>query len=120
MDTRIEKRIDTVCLQLEKNYISSIHRCCENRSDEVGFYRLLQNKKVSESYLINRLSQHLEQSTSGCNILALCDTTEYNFSTKSKRLKKKRGLGSTTNNDCLGFFNHSILAVDERSKAPKG
>jgi len=75
-------------------------------------YRFLQNSKVTEELLLSQLVKKCHQICADKRLLVLCDTTEFNLYNHKERIKDFRGIGSTSNNDILGFFSQNLLAIE--------
>ena len=57
----------------------NIRQMSKNRAEQVGYYRFLENDKVTVSELIQSLSEHCEQQVEGLHVLAVNDTSEINL-----------------------------------------
>src|SRR5438046_934737 len=92
-DKRLEKR----GLQLLNRLFSSSSRVIQqiafSRAEQKGFYRFLNNEKVTESALIEELAQRCGKAAAGKVVLCIQDTTEVNLSRHKNRLKEQSGLG---------------------------
>jgi hypothetical protein len=47
----------------------NIRQMSKNRAEQVGYYRFLENDKVTVSELIQSLSEHCEQQVEGLHVL---------------------------------------------------
>lgn len=56
----------------------------------------------------------------GQRILVLCDTTEYNLNSHKGRITDFNYIGSTANNEILGFFSHNQLVLHRQTKETIG
>jgi hypothetical protein len=79
------------------------------RSTQVGFGRFLANRKVTVERLIEGWSAQTAVAVKGRHVLALQDTSEFNFSTTPKR---RRGLGKIGKGGGRGVLLHAMLALD--------
>jgi hypothetical protein len=97
----------------------NIRQISQNRSEQIGYYRFLENENVTISELVRSLSDHCEQQVEGRHVLALSDTSEINLQSHAGRLKAE-GLGVVGNNRDIGFFIHPTLILDAQSGFPLG
>lgn len=97
----------------------NIRQISKNWSEQIAYYRFLENENVTISELVRSLSDHCEQQLQGRHVLALSDTSEINLQSHSGRLKAK-GLGVVGNNKDVGFFIHPTLVLDAESGFPLG
>jgi hypothetical protein len=79
------------------------------RAAQVGFGRFLANRKVTAERLIEGWSAQTAVAVKGRHVLALQDTSEFNFSTTPKR---RRGLGKIGKGGGHGVLLHAMLALD--------
>jgi hypothetical protein len=94
----------------------NIRQMSKNRAEQVGYYRFLENDKVTVSELIQSLSEHCEQQVEGLHVLAINDTSEINLETHRGRLKPE---GQGVNRD-IGFFLHPTLVLNSKNGFPLG
>ena len=79
------------------------------RSGIVGFSRFLANPRVTVEALLDGWGAELSQSCAGRHILAIQDSSEFNFSTTRER---SRGLGEIGKGSGRGVLLHAMLGVD--------
>jgi len=79
------------------------------RAAQVGFGRFLANPKVMSERLIEGWSAQTAVAVKGRHVLALQDTSEFNFRTTPKR---RRGLGKIGKGGGRGVLLHAMLALD--------
>jgi hypothetical protein len=79
------------------------------RAAQVGFGRFLANCKVTAERLIAGWSAQTAVAVKGRHVLALQDTSEFNFRTTPKR---RRGLGKIGKGGGRGVLLHAMLALD--------
>jgi hypothetical protein len=91
----------------------NIRQMSKNRAEQVGYYRFLENDKVTVSELIQSLSEHCEQQVEGLHVLAVNDTSEINLEAHRGRLKAE-GQGVVGNNRDIGFFSASDASTKWR------
>jgi hypothetical protein len=79
------------------------------RSGIVGFSRFLANPRVTVEALLDGWGAELSQGCVGRHILAIQDTSEFNFTTTKER---SRGLGEIGKGSGRGVLLHAMLGVD--------
>lgn len=79
------------------------------RRDVMGFSRFLANPRVTVEALIEGWGVELAQSCAGRHVLAIQDTSEFNFATTKDR---RRGLGEIGKGVGRGLMLHAMLGVD--------
>lgn len=79
------------------------------RAQEVSFGRFLANPRVTVDRLIEGWSDQTAVAVAGRHVLAIHDTSEFNFRTTPKR---RRGLGEIGKGNGRGLLLHAMLAVD--------
>jgi hypothetical protein len=104
---------------MQQHQSVNIRQISQNRAEQVGYYRFLENPQVTECELIRSLSDHCERQVCGLHVLAISDTSEINLHTHSGRLKPK-GLGVVGNNRDVGFFIHPSLVLNAATGFPLG
>jgi hypothetical protein len=75
---------------------------------------------VTEEELISALIKSTAKTVQGKHVLCLSDTTEINLNSHKERLKKGTGIGLTGDNQSLGFFMHTTLVLDAKSRNSLG
>jgi len=82
------------------------------RARQVGFGLFLANCKVTIDRLIEGWSDRTAAAVEGRHVLALHDTSEFNFRTTPKR---RRGLGEIGKGSGRGLLLHAMLALDAKT-----
>jgi hypothetical protein len=82
------------------------------RARQVGFGRFLANRKVTTERLIEGWSDRTAAAVKGRHVLAIHDTSEFNFRTTPKR---RRGLGEIGKGSGRGVLLHAMLALDAKT-----
>ncbi len=111
-DKRIAKRASELLEILTDKRNSSINFISSDESERRSFYRLLSNTSFSETSLIENISNHCRTDSKNRDVVVIQDSSEFNLTAHTKRLKINSGLGKTNNDDVLGFLLHSSLAID--------
>jgi hypothetical protein len=87
-----------------------VHRLAGGqRRQEVGFGRFLANPKVTGDRLIEGWSDQTRVAVAGRHVLAIHDTSEFNFRTRPQR---RRGLGEIGKGNGRGLLLHAMVAID--------
>ena len=79
------------------------------RAQEVCFGRFLANDKVTAERVIEGWGEQTRSAASGRHVLAIQDTSEFDFRTTAAR---RRGLGEIGKGVGRGLLVHAMLAVD--------
>jgi hypothetical protein len=105
---------------LFRNSVHSIQQIAESRAEQKGFYRFLNNEKVSEEELIRELSARCATLSKGKIVLSIQDTSQANLKRHRNRINKEKGIGDITDSTGIGFFIHPSLVVDAQTCTPLG
>lgn len=106
-----------------ENVNCSIHKSGKSDSEIKGSYRFLKNEKVTESLLIDSLSEQCAENVVSKRVMALCDTCTINIDNHKNRIQDFTGLGRIAKNQhgqSIGFLVHPILIYDAQSGSPLG
>lgn len=85
----------------------------------MGYYRFLNNERVTLGELRQSLAAHCQQQVTGLHVLAVSDTSEVNLSRHQGRLNVA-DLGVLSNDRDVGFFIHPTLVLDAQDGFPLG
>lgn len=121
-DLRLVYRGNKILGDLFSKSIHSIRQLCVNDASAKGFYRFLQNDRVSEDDIVYNLSANCKAACMDKYVVCIQDTTEINLSSHSKRIKKNGDIGTTNakNEKGLGFLLHPSLVLDATECIPYG
>ncbi len=121
-DSRLIDRGNKILSDLFNKSIHSIRQIAANDSEAKGFYRFLQNDRVSEADIIYNLSVNCKAACRGKYVICIQDTTEINLSRHSNRINKDDYIGTTNapKDKGLGFFLHPSLVLDAQTGVPYG
>jgi hypothetical protein len=97
----------------------NIRQISQSRAEQVGYYRFLENEKVTLSELVRSVSDHCQQQVEGLHVLAISDSSEINLQSHAGRLRPE-GLGVVGNNRDIGFFIHPTLVLNAENGFPLG
>jgi hypothetical protein len=121
-DLRLVYRGNKILGDLFSKSVHSIRQLSANDASAKGFYRFLQNDRVSEEDIVNNLSANCKAACRGKYVVCIQDTTEINLSSHSNRIKKDSDIGTTNakNEKGLGFLLHPSLVLDAAACIPYG
>jgi Transposase DDE domain len=92
-----------------QNPTTCIHALADDRNQELTFGRFLDHSSVSYDEMLTTTARFTGQRAAGRHVLAIQDTTEFNF---PGHAASKRGFGRSGNGQDLGLFLHPTIAVD--------
>ncbi|MFT3675998.1 MAG: IS4 family transposase [Chitinophagaceae bacterium] len=121
-DLRLLYRGNRMLSDLFSKSVHSIRQLAVDDAAAKGYYRFLQNDRVSEDDLVTNLASNCMAACKGHPVVCIQDTTEINLSSHSNRLRKDRLIGTTNANNTqgLGFFLHPSLVLDAQTGVPHG
>lgn len=121
-DLRLVYRGNKILNDLFSKSVHSIRQLTVDESSAKGFYRFLQNDRVSEEDIVSNLSSNCKAACSGKYVVCIQDTTEINLSSHSNRIRKDDYVGTTNakNKRGLGFLLHPSLVLDAVEGIPYG
>ena len=121
-DLRLVYRGNKILGDLFSRSVHSIRQLTVDESSAKGFYRFLQNDRVSEEDIVCNLSANCKAACSGKYVVCIQDTTEINLGSHSRRIKKDDYIGTTNakNEKGLGFLLHPSLVLDAADGIPYG
>jgi hypothetical protein len=97
----------------------NIRQISQNRAEQVGYYRFLENENVTISELGRSVADQCQQQVEGLHVLSISDSSEINLQAHVGRLKPD-GLGVVGNNRDVGFFIHPTLVLNAETGFPLG
>jgi hypothetical protein len=121
-DLRLVYRGNKILGDLFSKSVHSIRQLTVNESSAKGFYRFLQNDRVSEEDIVFNLSANCKAACRGKYVVCIQDTTEINLGSHSNRIQKDGYIGTTNakNDKGLGFLLHPSLVLDAAEGIPYG
>lgn len=97
----------------------NIRQISQDRAEQVGYYRFLENENVTISELVRSVADHCQLQVEGLHVLSISDSSEVNLQSHAGRLKRQ-GLGVVGNDRDIGFFIHPTLVLNAESGFPLG
>jgi hypothetical protein len=121
VDKRLERRGAQIVQAMTQRQSAVIHQFCETPKEQSGAYRFFRNSDVTEAELVSALARQCAQQVTGRHVLAIHDTTSFDFHAHAGRLSSQDPLLGPLETDAqVGFFLHPILVVDASSAFPLG
>lgn len=77
----------------------------------------MKNKKVTEPYLLDKLTSYCKQRVKNKKVIVACDTTDYNLNNHKNRISDMQGLGWSGDNTTIGFMHQGLLVYDRDNKS---
>ena len=120
-DKRLDKRAQSLWESLNNQPSSTISKLSSSRAEQVAYYRLLENEKLTEKDLINELTARVSPLVAGRDLLCIEDSSEINVLSNQNRLRQNSGLGGSDNADNATCFKiHPGLVLDAHNMNPLG
>lgn len=114
-DRRLSRRADQFVNAVGQHETVVVNRLSSDWSEQMAYYRFLDNEKVSLEELQSGLTRRCGELSGGGHKLVIEDTSQFNFQQHSGRIKPDSGLGVIGDNQSLGFFFHPSLVIDAES-----
>lgn len=102
-DLRLVYRGNRILSDLFSRSVHSIRQIANDEPAAKGFYRFLQNDRVSEEDIIHNLAANCKAASKGKYVVCFQDTTEINLSSHSNRIKKDDYTGTTNASNDKGL-----------------
>lgn len=77
-DKRLDTRAQSLWNRLSIQHSSTISKLSSNRAEQIAYYRLLENEKLSEQSLIKELTSRVSPLVVGRDLLCIEDSSEIN------------------------------------------
>ena len=121
LDKRLVNRHSILVRNMFSDSSTSILSISKTRSDQIGSYRFLRNKSVTEDILITEMQHRCSNAVKGKTVLCLHDSSEANFRNHRNRIAPDDPLlGYLDDSKGLGFKMHLSVAIDAKSCFPYG
>ena len=115
-DERLHKGGADLLAALMGNRTACLRRLGGDRAGAVRFGRFLRNEQVTREEMLSTAAEHTARAARGRHVLAIQDTTEFNF---SGHAGSKRGFGVVGNGKDIGFFLHPVIVLDAGCGDPR-
>lgn len=112
-DKRIEKRLEKTLNDLLILGTAVVNKMACTHSNKIGIYRMLSNERFDHNDILEGAFRKCASSISTNHVLAIQDTTEFNYQgIKTKISKSDIDIGPTSVNSVAGYFCHPMLIID--------
>jgi hypothetical protein len=108
-DARLERAGGRLLEAMCRTPSPCVHVLASDRNEALVFGRFLDHGSVSYAEMLTTAGRFTGQRAAGRHVLAIQDTTEFNFPTHTA---SKRGFGRSGNDRDPGLFLHPTIAVD--------
>lgn len=115
-DLRNSKRLDEFAFNMLNLGSSVINRITNVLTSKIAFYRMINNPRFDHQDLLEASYSSCVNSINCTHVLAIQDTTEFNYNTHIEKIKSKdNDLGPTSNYKIAGFFCHPVLTLNPKT-----
>ncbi len=115
-DKRLVERAKKLVSALVVSRTSSVHGSTNSEATQKGFYRFLENEKVSEKELISSLTNRCKRNVQGRDVLVIQDSSSYGLNHLKESIEEDSGLGLVGNKTGLGFLTHASIVLDAQTE----
>lgn len=119
-DERLDRRAHQLSALLFNSRNSSIKGATNNEAEQKGFYRFLDNERVTEKGLIGEITKRCGLNVKDRHVLCIQDTSSIGLSNHKNRLKENSGIGLVGNKIGVGFLLHGSLVLDAEKETMLG
>lgn len=116
----MNKRGDEFLNSLTENAQTTIYQMSDKWSEQIAYYRLLNNNKVTTSNIINGLTQSTSTRIEAEHYLCFQDTSQSNLEWNRSQIVANSGLGVIGDNASLGFYLHPTLVMKASNESCVG
>lgn len=111
-DERLDRRAQQLSALLYNTRTSSIKGTTTNEAEQKGFYRFLENDRVTEKHLVSEMTDRCSLNVKGRHVLCIQDSSSIGLSDHKNHLQENSGVGLVGNKEGLGFLLHCSLILD--------
>jgi hypothetical protein len=111
-DKRLDNRAQQLASLLIRSRSNSIKGTTSNEAEQKGFYRFLDNDRVTEAGLIGEITKRCSSNVKDRHVLCIQDTSSIGLNNHRNRLRENSGVGLVGNKIGLGFLLHASLVLD--------
>src|SRR4030095_11275545 len=119
-DERLDRRAQQLAALLVSSRSSSIKGSTPNEAAQKGFYRFLDNERVTEKGLVGEITKRCGLNVSGRHVLCIQDTSSIGLNNHRNRLQEGSGVGLVGNKIGLCFLLHASLVLDAERETTLG
>lgn len=119
-DKRLEKRASAIAYSLLMSRTATVHGATKDEAEQKGFYRFLENERITEDILIQELVNRCCRNVVSRDIIVIQDSSSFGLNHNAKNIKPDSGAGFVGNKKGIGFLSHCSLVIDAHSEAMLG
>ena len=120
-DKRLRSRIEKTMTHLINNGTCIVNKLVNSHTEKIGIYRMLSNERFDYTDLLNSSYGNCSKLIDTNHVLAIHDTTEFNYHGINKKLTKQdKDIGPTGIDTIAGYFCHPMLVVNPNTSAVYG
>jgi hypothetical protein len=120
-DKRLRARLEKTMSNLIHKGTSVINKLVDSHTEKIGIYRMLSNDRFDYSDLLEASHKKCADAIDVKHVLAIQDTTEFNYQGIKKKLgKEDSDIGPTGINTIAGYFCHPVLVMNPQSNCIYG
>jgi hypothetical protein len=120
-DKRLRARLEKTMSNLIHKGTSVVNKLVDSHTEKIGIYRMLSNDRFDYSDLLNASHKKCAASIDVKHVLAIQDTTEFNYQGIKKKIGKEDvEIGPTGINTIAGYFCHPVLVMNPSSNCIYG
>jgi len=116
-EVRVAERADWLVERVAATGSVVLHKLGEDRAGEIAIGRFLRSPYVSVDAIVEAKAVRTAEQCAGRHVVAMQDTTEFNF---SRRSGKRVGFGPGGDGKTPGYFIHPVIVADIESEAVIG
>ena len=111
-DKRLDPRANRFVEAIAQHDSVIISQIAQNWAEQMGFYRFINNDRVTVDTLKQGLTRQCAQRVQGGHKLLIQDTSQFNYQHQASHIKDDSGLGVIGDGVSLDFFLHPSLIID--------
>lgn len=120
-DFRLKRRAEKVMYDMLTFGKVVVNKFCNNNTDKIGAYRMLNNDSYNHTDLAKGLYRSCIRNQKVSHMLCIQDSTELNYDHHRDRINASDDdIGPVTNKKNIGFFCHPMLVIEAEGKMPIG
>lgn len=119
-DKRLENRALIISQSLLLRKKASVNGASRDEAEQKGFYRFLENERVTEDILIKELTNRCCKNVINRDVIIIQDSSSFGLSHNARNIKKNSGTGLVGNKKGVGFLSHCSLVIDAHKETMLG
>ena len=109
-DFRLKQRAISILVKIFYSSLTSLREIFQTPSEHIGTIRFMNNKRITPDLLLKGVQEESIKNIDSDHVLLIEDTTEFSFPNRIFD-----DLGSMSNGDIQGYFQHAGILVDANS-----